>query len=156
MTSLEKISDFNEYIFTTDILRQTPDYVLIPLAIIGYAIGAIFYSIIQHYAAGKLLNKQFILFGNLSRVTHIICYMFLGYIFHNKFILIMVLGIGWELVECTLRYIRRDKYWGEGSDHISDIFANALGFLIGYAIYHSSTSLSTSVREIDCVPSLSL
>ena len=121
-----------EITLNTDTIHNLSDKTLIVIGVIGYVVGATIYCHIKELFVGKLLTKHVELIGNLSRVTHVISYMFLGYIFPNRFIIIMLLGIGWELIECTLAVIMQDPYWGVGQDYINDIIANAIGFIIGY------------------------
>ena len=123
---------------STNVIRNISDTTLFAIAFIGYIIGAAVYYIIKEQFVGKLLTEQVLFFGNLSRVTHVISYMFLGYVFPNRFITIMILGIGWELIEWTLACLKQDPYWGIGQDHANDVIANAVGFLIGYIFYRVS------------------
>ena len=129
---------------STDAIRNLPDATLLSMATVGYIVGAIVYYVIKDQFVGKLLTEQIQLFGNLSRVTHVISYMFLGYAFPNRFVIIMLLGVGWEIVEWTLAALMRDPYWGVGQDYVCDIIANAAGFLIGYVFYQASSSTGPS------------
>ena len=129
---------------STDAIRNLPDATLLSMATVGYVVGAIVYYVIKDQFVGKLLTEQIQLFGNLSRVTHVISYMFLGYAFPNRFVIIMLLGVGWEIVEWTLAALMRDPYWGMGQDYACDIIANAAGFLIGYVFYQASSSTGPS------------
>lgn len=130
---------------STDTICNISDTTLLAFAFIGYLVGAVFYYLIKGHFVGKLLTEQIQLFGNLSRVTHVISYMFLGYVFTGRFITIMLIGVGWELVEWTLASLLRDPYWGLGQDYVSDIIANAAGFLVGHMFYR--LSLSSRVRS---------
>ncbi len=133
-----------EITLSTDAIRNLPDTMLLAIAIVGYVVGAAVYYLIKEQFVGKLLTEQIQLFGNLSRVTHVISYMFLGYVFPDRFIIIMLLGVGWELVEWTLAALMRDPYWGVGQDYANDIIANAAGFLIGYMFNQASFSTGAS------------
>lgn len=130
---------------STDAIRNISDTTLLALGFLGYLVGATVYYLIKGHFVGNLLTEQIQLFGNLSRVTHVISYMFLGYVFTDRFITIMLIGVGWELVEWTLSSLMRDPYWGVGQDYACDIIANATGFLIGYMF--NQTSLSSRVRS---------
>lgn len=129
---------------STSAIRDLPDATLLAIAVIGYVVGAAVYYLIKDRFVGRLLTEQIQLFGNLSRVTHVISYMFLGYVFPNRFIIIMLLGVGWELIEWTLAALMRDPYWGVGQDYASDIVANAVGFTIGYMFNQASFSTAPS------------
>ena len=124
-----------EIILNTNILGKASDKILGTIALIGYVFGAIFYSLIKDKFAGRLLTKHVYILGSVSRATHVISYMFLGYIFPERFIFIMLLGAIWELVESIMGAVMYDKYWGEGQDCLYDIVANAIGFFIGYGFY---------------------
>ena len=128
---------YMEITLNTDRLHNLPNTTLVGLAIIGYVVGAAIYYSIKEQFVGKLLTEQIQIFGNLSRVTHVLSYMFLGYTFPKRFVIIMLLGVGWELVEWALAAFMQDPYWGMGQDYIKDIIANAAGFLIGYAFNQS-------------------
>lgn len=134
-----------EIILSTEAIRTASDRSITILAIAGYIIGAIFYSLIKDRFAGKLLAKHIYILGNVSRATHLLSYMFLGYIFPDRFVFIMILGVIWELIECIMSTIMRDNYWGEGQDYMCDIVANAIGFLIGYGFYCCGDSGDSSV-----------
>ena len=129
-----------EFTLSTETFRQLPEYVIVILAFVGYTVGAILYSLVKGHFAGKLLTTQVQVFGNVSRVTHLLSYMFLGYVFPNRFVTVMLLGVGWEVIEYAFGTIMSDKYWGEGQDYVNDVFANAIGFLVGYALYRSSST----------------
>jgi hypothetical protein len=126
-----------EITLNTDRLHNLPNTTLVGLAFVGYVVGAAIYYAIKEQFVGKLLTEQIQIFGNLSRVTHVLSYMFLGYTFPKRFVIIMLLGIGWEVVEWALAAFMQDPYWGMGQDYIKDIIANASGFLIGYAFNQS-------------------
>jgi len=129
---------------STEALRNIPNTTLLGMAIVGYVVGAVMYYVIKEQFVGKLLTEQIQFFGNLSRVTHVISYMFLGYVFPDRFVVIMLLGVGWEIVEWTLASLMRDPYWGVGQDYACDVVANAVGFLIGYMFNQVSCSAGPS------------
>jgi hypothetical protein len=138
-------------------LRGVPDGQLLVIACIGYLIGIVFYCAIKDHFAGKLLTQQIEVFGNLSRISHLVSYIFLGYVFPERFVMITILGVGWELIEMTLATIMSDSYWGEGSDYMYDIFTNSVGYILGYFLYktsltspihHTTNELNVSCRQI--------
>ena len=131
---------------STETLRCIPDTTLVGIAILGYAIGALVYYVIKGRFIGKLLTEQIQLFGSLSRVTHVIGYMFIGYVFPDRFTIVMLLGVGWEMVEWTLASLMQDPYWGIGQDYARDVIANAAGFLIGYMFSAASSSTGSSLE----------
>ena len=83
-----------EITLNTDRLHNLPNTTLVGLAIVGYMVGAAIYYSIKEQFVGKLLTEQIQIFGNLSRVTHVLSYMFLGYTFPKRFVIIMLLGVG--------------------------------------------------------------
>tara|TARA_Y100000996_G_scaffold293942_1_gene232543 strand:- start:204 stop:599 length:396 start_codon:yes stop_codon:yes gene_type:complete len=125
--------------FNTDDLQSLSNTNLIILATIGYAISIVFYISIKNKFAGKLLNSEVYFFGNVSRLTHIFSYMILGFVFPNRFILFMIFGLIWEVIEYIFATMYKDKYWGEGNDNFLDLIANAVGFLLGYIIRNSES-----------------
>ena len=75
-------------------------------------------------------------------ISHLLFYMLLGYLFPNKIILTLSLGIIWELFETYIGIYKpiifkdfgfcstdNSKVWWYGK--ISDIIVNFIGFMIG-------------------------
>jgi hypothetical protein len=135
---------YMEITLSTEALRDLSNTTLLRMAIVGYVVGAVMYYVIKGRFVGKLLTEQIQFFGSLSRVTHVIGYMFLGYVFPDRFIIVMLLGAGWEMVEWTLASLMQDPYWGIGQDYARDIIANAVGFLVGYLFHQVSSSSGPS------------
>ena len=133
-----------EITLSTEALRNLPDMTLLRMAIVGYVVGGFMYYVIKGRFVGTLLTEQIQFFGSLSRVTHVIGYMFLGYVFPDRFTIVMLLGAGWEMVEWTLAFLMQDPYWGVGQDYAHDIIANAAGFLIGYMFNQAPSSTGPS------------
>lgn len=81
-------------------------------------------------------------------INHMIFWCIIGYFYPNKYFIVIVLGILWELFEKfivynkTLYYFVKkywpvpEKYWNEtNKNSIIDIFANLLGYYIGSKLH---------------------
>ena len=113
---------------------------VVSMAILTYIIGAYFYySIKQLPIAARVVVTDTRWFGTLTRATHIILFLFIGYFIPNKFWVIMALGVGWEIVEYFARLHFRDPWWGTGTDYVKDTLANAAGYVIGTTLHVRST-----------------
>ena len=96
------------------------------------------------------LNKEIFKIGSYSfswwPVTHLILFAILGFFYSECWLMIMVLGIVWELFEYSAGWIfpnrRRkfvtgkgvqynDKWW---APNVFDPIFNAIGFLIGWSL----------------------
>jgi len=78
-------------------------------------------------------------------ISHFILYFILGFFFPQCFLLLMVIGVAFEMLETFVGYLTRKKNdsgakaagveysenWWAGS--VRDIFVNALGFIAGAA-----------------------
>ena len=115
---------------------------IIIFAIVGYIIGiALYYNIQQRPTLAKVIVTDTKWLGTVTRAQHIVLFMFIGYFLPHRFILVMFLGMGWEGVEYVARHYFRNKWWGDGTDYLKDIFANTSGFLIGYLLHMGSANL---------------
>lgn len=125
---------------TNRTLLNTSTSTLMGMAVLTYIIGAYFYySIKQLPIAARVVVTDTRWFGTLTRATHIILFLFIGYFIPNRFWLIMILGAGWEIVEYFARLHFRDPWWGTGTDYVKDTLANAAGYIVGMALHARST-----------------
>ena len=65
------------------------------------------------------------------RFSHFLLYMVAGYFFPEKWLLFLVAGIIWEILESIYRQIQNDKWWGGPKDYVVDIIVNMAGFFTG-------------------------
>ena len=65
------------------------------------------------------------------RLGHFILYMIAGYLFPEKWVLFLCIGIVWEILEAIFNKIEGGKWWGNATDHASDVFVNMAGFFTG-------------------------
>lgn len=116
--------------------RTLSDKVIVAIAIITYIVGMYgYYTIKQFPLAANLIVTDTQLFGTITRSQHILLFMFIGYFIPNRFLLIMLLGIGWEISEYFARMHFKDAWWGTETDYFKDILANIIGYLIGTIIH---------------------
>ena len=101
--------------------------------IIAYAVIVMFFcSIIFIKARNQLKPLENTIF-NFSgyRLGHFILYMIVGYLFPEKWVLFLCIGIVWEILEAIFNKIEGTDWWGNATGHISDIFVNMTGFFTG-------------------------
>ena len=89
-------------------------------------------------------------------VSHVLFYILLGYLFPDHFILLMFMGILWELMEefvlnsLSSARTKCDRLLPKGvrgtHERISDIPMNAIGFIIGVAL--SKKKLTKIIRRL--------
>lgn len=117
-------------------LRNISTLALVSMAILTYIVGSYFYySIKQLPVAARVVVTDTRWFGTLTRATHIILFLFIGYFIPDRFWLVMALGAGWEIVEYFARLHFRDPWWGTGTDYVKDTLANAAGYVIGTTLH---------------------
>ena len=125
---------------TNKTIRNISTLSLITLALLTYIVGSYFYySIKQLPIAARMIVTDTRWFGTLTRATHVILFMFIGYLIPNRFWLVMALGIGWEVVEFFARLHFRDPWWGTGADYAKDSIANVVGYVVGTTLHARST-----------------
>ena len=125
---------------TNRTLRNVSTLTLVSMAMLTYAVGSYFYySIKQLPLAARVVVTDTRWFGTLTRATHIILFLFIGYFIPDRFWLVMALGGGWEIVEYFARLHFRDPWWGTGTDYVKDTLANAAGYVIGTTLHAHST-----------------
>ncbi len=74
-------------------------------------------------------------------ISHFVVFMAAGYFYPNTFALAMMIGIGWEVLECVFGYIiyylEYNTYqlhnWWFGQ--YKDVIANYMGFLFGQFLF---------------------
>ena len=121
---------------TNRTLRNISTLTLVSLAMLTYIVGSYFYySIKQLPVAARVVVTDTRWFGTLTRATHIILFLFIGYFIPDRFWLVMALGAGWEIVEYFARLHFRDPWWGTGTDYVKDTLANAAGYVIGTTLH---------------------
>ena len=94
---------------------------------------------------------EFSLFKNSNKygldgwsITHLLFYFFIGFLYPNTFIISMVMGLIWELIETYIGYYKPEYIRGYGFCKLtgnkykvwwygkwSDIIINITGFLLG-------------------------
>lgn len=118
------------------------------LIAIGFVIVNVFYR--TEIMKVDPLNKKLFSVGPITvswwPISHFILYTILGFLFPKCWLLIMVLGILWEIFEFITglvlhkrRYVYttkgvqyNDKWW---APNVFDPLFNALGFLTGYGLH---------------------
>ena len=124
---------------TNRTIRNMSTLTLVSMAMLTYIVGSYFYySIKQLPVAARVVVTDTRWFGTLTRATHIILFLFIGYFIPDRFWLIMALGAGWEIVEYLARLHFRDPWWGTGTDYVKDTLANAAGYVIGTTLHARS------------------
>ena len=81
---------------------------------------------------------------DLFTINHILLWIFIGYVYPNKYYLALFLGILWELFERFVVYEKTlyhlvktywpvpERYWNEtGKNSLPDIGVNMVGYYIG-------------------------
>jgi hypothetical protein len=79
-------------------------------------------------------------------LTHVAFYAFLGFMFPTDFKLLMLMGVIWEILE---QYVLNGVEWAKADciddvwwyGRVSDLFMNAIGFWLGYAIFRKSINI---------------
>ncbi len=124
---------------TNKTLRNISTLSLVSLALLTSLIGSYFYySIKQLPVAARVIVTDTRWFGTLTRATHIILFMFIGYFVPDRFWLVMALGAGWEIVEYLARRHFRDPWWGTGTDYVKDTLATGAGYISGTTLHARS------------------
>lgn len=80
-----------------------------------------------------LLNKPFDFVDGWS-LTHTMFYFVLAFMYPKEYILIFMIGVIWECMECTYSYMRSDGWW---IGRWQDILMNAIGIAFGLMLRNS-------------------
>lgn len=125
---------------TNKTIKDISTLAIVSIAMLAYIVCSYFYYTIKQLPlAARVVVTDTRWFGTLTRATHIILFMFLGYFIPNRFWLIMILGLGWEVVEYCARLHFRDPWWGTNTDYVKDTLANAAGYVMGTTLYARAT-----------------
>lgn len=88
-------------------------------------------SIYKELGVKSIISGKIFTFSGY-RAGHFVLYMILGYFFPRRWIMCLVLGVVWELVELTFRELHDDEWWGEfPKDYLVDLCINMAGFFTG-------------------------
>ena len=124
-------------VINNETIRNMSTRSIVGITLVGYVVGiGLYYNLRQKPIVSKILVVDVKWLGTITRAQHMALFMMLGYFLPDRFLLVMLLGAGWEVAEFIARSQFRDKWWGDGSDYLKDLIANATGFLVG-AILHA-------------------
>lgn len=67
------------------------------------------------------------------RLSHVITYFIIGLICPNQFLLFLLIGIIWEIIEYMFFYFSNNKFWTNNTNKFQykDIIANTIGYIFG-------------------------
>ena len=110
--------------------------IIMVVTVIAIALYQIFLGILDKNISLKTTHVNDIFFPVYVRVNgwmliHLFFYMILGFFFPDNFMLILLMGICWEIVEIMWGRINGSTWWYGG---FSDVIMNTIGFTMGYAI----------------------
>tara|TARA_Y100000996_G_scaffold293942_1_gene232544 strand:- start:613 stop:1011 length:399 start_codon:yes stop_codon:yes gene_type:complete len=109
---------------------------IIIIAIIIYFVSATSYYIMRHRPeAANFIVTETKWLGTFTRAQHIILFAMIGYLIPNRYILMISLGAGWEVIEYCARLFFKDKWWGTNTDYFKDIYVNTMSYMIGNLLF---------------------
>lgn len=89
---------------------------------------------------------------NLWSIVHILLYILIGLVLPNKWLLIILFSLIWEIYEYIMSRLTNDKYYNESFiNRILDIIFNLIGYYIGNLLIKIDSGLDF-FKEIQTFP----